>query len=94
MHYDNIGRPAHQRVCHNGQTLYDKSYTWGDLRLLRTFDTINGGSVRYDYDIFGSLSGAMYGDGSSQWHNIDLMGNVYDSPRPYGQELWSWWTAV
>ena len=66
----------------------------GDLRLLRTFDTINGGSVRYDYDIFGSLSGAMYGDGSCQWHNIDLMGNVYDSPRPYGQELWSWWTAV
>ena len=81
MHYDKIGRPTHQRVRHNGQTLYDKSYTWGDnLRLLRTFDTINGGSVRYDYDIFGSLSGAMYGDGSSQWHNIDLMGNVYDSP--------------
>ena len=34
----------------------------------------------------------MYGDGSSQWHNLDLMGNVYDSPRPHGQELWSWWT--
>ena len=29
MHYDKIGRPTHQRVRHNGQTLYDKSYTWG-----------------------------------------------------------------
>ena len=90
MHYDSIGRPAHQRVRHNGQTLYDKSYTWGDnLRLLRTFDTINGRSVRYDYDTFGSLSGAVYGDGSSQWRNPDLMGNVYDSPdrtdRSYGR---------
>ena len=90
MHYDKIGRPAHQRVHHNGQTLYDKSYTWGDnLRLLRTFDTINGRSVRYDYDTFGSLSGAVYGDGSRQWRNPDLMGNVYDSPdrtdRSYGR---------
>ena len=90
MHYDSIGRPAHQRVRHNGQTLYDKSYTWGDnLRLLRTFDTINGGSVRYDYDAFGSLSGAVYGDGSHQWRNPDAMGNVYDSPdrtdRSYGR---------
>ena len=81
MHYDKIGRPAHQRVHHNGQTLYDKSYTWGDnLRLLRTFDTINRRSVRYDYDAFGSLSGAVFGDGSRQWRNPDLMGNVYDSP--------------
>ena len=90
MHYDSIGRPAHQRVRHNGQTLYDKSYTWGDnLRLLRTFDTINGRSVRYDYDTFGSLSGAVFGDGSRQWRNPDLMGNVYDSPdrtdRSYGR---------
>ena len=61
----------------------------GDLRLLRTFDTINGGSVRYDYDAFGSLSGAVYGDGSCQWRNPDAMGNVYDSPdrtdRSYGR---------
>ena len=61
----------------------------GDLRLLRTFDTINGGSVRYDYDTFGSLSGAVYGDGSRQWRNPDAMGNVYDSPdrtdRSYGR---------
>ena len=90
MHYDSIGRPAHQRVRHNGRTLYDKSYTWGDnLRLLRTFDTINGRSVRYDYDAFGSLSGAVYGDGSRQWRNPDAMGNVYDSPdrtdRSYGR---------
>ena len=90
MHYDSIGRPAHQRVRHNGRTLLDKSYTWGDnLRLLRTFDTINGGSVRYDYDTFGSLSGAVYGDGSRQWRNPDAMGNVYDSPdrtdRSYGR---------
>ena len=90
MHYDSIGRPAHQRVRHNGRTLLDKSYTWGDnLRLLRTFDTINGGSVRYDYDAFGSLSGAVYGDGSHQWRNPDAMGNVYDSPdrtdRSYGR---------
>jgi len=90
MHYDSIGRPEHQRVRHNGQTLYDKSYTWGDnLRLLRTFDTINGRSVRYDYDAFGSLSGAVYGDGSHQWRNPDAMGNVYDSPdrtdRSYGR---------
>ena len=81
MHYDKIGRPTHQRVRHNGQTLYDKSYTWGDnLCLLRTFDTINRRSVRYDYVAFGSLSGAVYGDGSHQWRNPDLMGNVYDSP--------------
>ena len=81
MHYDKIGRPTHQRVRHNGQTMYDKSYTWGDnLCLLRTFDTINRRSVRYDYDAFGSLSGAVYGDGSHQWRNPDLMGNVYDSP--------------
>ena len=90
MHYDSIGRPAHQRVRHNGRTLLDKSYTWGDnLRLLRTFDTINGRSVRYDYDTFGSLSGAVYGDGSRQWRNPDAMGNVYDSPdrtdRSYGR---------
>ncbi|WP_455073716.1 RHS repeat-associated core domain-containing protein [Prevotella jejuni] len=90
MHYDSIGRPAHQRVRHNGRTLLDKSYTWGDnLRLLRTFDTINGRSVRYDYDAFGSLSGAVYGDGSCQWRNPDAMGNVYDSPdrtdRSYGR---------
>ena len=90
MHYDKIGRPTHQRVRHNGQTMYDKSYTWGDnLRLLRTFDTINGRSVRYDYDAFGSLSGAVFGDGSRQWRNPDLMGNVYDSPdrtdRSYGR---------
>ena len=90
MHYDKIGRPTHQRVRHNGQTLYDKSYTWGDnLCLLQTFDTINRRSVRYDYDTFGSLSGAMYGDGSRQWRNPDLMGNVYDSPdrtdRNYGR---------
>ncbi|WP_304412067.1 RHS repeat-associated core domain-containing protein [Prevotella sp. C561] len=81
MHYDKFGRPTHQRVRHNGQTLYDKSYTWGDnLCLLRTFDTINRRSVRYDYVAFGSLSGAVYGDGSHQWRNPDLMGNVYDSP--------------
>ena len=81
MHYDNVGRPAHQRVRHNGRTLLDKSYVWGDnLRLLRTLDTINGRSVRYDYDAFGSLSGAVYGDGSRQWRNPDAMGNVYDSP--------------
>ena len=80
MHYDKIGRPTHQRVRHNGRTLYDKSYTWGDnLCLLQTFDTINRRSVRYDYDAFGSLSGAVYGDGSRQWRNPDLMGNVYDS---------------
>ena len=90
MHYDKIGRPTHQRVRHNGQTMYDKSYTWGDnLCLLRTFDTINRRSVRYDYDAFASLSGAMYGDGSRQWRNPDLMGNVYDSPdrtdRNYGR---------
>ena len=90
MHYDKIGRPTHQRVRHNGQTLYDKSYTWGDnLCLLRTFDTINGRNIRYDYDAFASLSGAMYGDGSRQWRNPDLMGNVYDSPdrtdRSYGR---------
>jgi len=90
MHYDKIGRPTHQRVRHNGQTLYDKSYTWGDnLCLLQTFDTINRRSVRYDYDAFGSLSGAVYGDGSRQWRNPDAMGNVYDSPdrtdRSYGR---------
>ena len=90
MHYDKIGRPTHQRVRHNGQTMYDKSYTWGDnLCLLRTYDTINRRSVRYDYDAFASLSGAMYGDGSRQWRNPDLMGNVYDSPdrtdRNYGR---------
>ena len=56
MQYDNVGHPAHQRVRHNGRTLLDKSYGWGDnLRLLRTLDTINGRSVRYDYDTFGSL---------------------------------------
>jgi len=90
MHCDKIGRPTHQRVRHNGQTLYDKSYTCGDnLCLLRTFDTINGRNIRYDYDAFASLSGAMYGDGSRQWRNPDLMGNVYDSPdrtdRSYGR---------
>ena len=89
MLYDNIGRPAHKRVRHNGQTLLDKSYLWGDnLRLLQTLDTINRRSVRYDYDTFGSLSGAVYGDGSRQWRNPDAMGNVYDSPdrtdRSYG----------
>nr|WP_025079098.1 RHS repeat protein [Prevotella fusca] len=81
MQYDNVGRPAHQRVCHNGRTLLGKSYVWGDnLRLLRTLDTINSRSVRYDYDAFGSLSGAVYGDGSRQWRNPDAMGNVYDNP--------------
>ena len=81
MQYDNVGRPAHQRVRHNGRTLLGKSYVWGDnLRLLRTLDTINGRNVRYDYDAFGSLSAAVYGDGSRQWRNLDLMGNVYDSP--------------
>jgi len=90
MQYDNVGRPAHQRIRHNGRTLLDKSYLWGDnLRLLQTLDTINGRSVRYDYDTFGSLSGAVYGDGSRQWRNPDLMGNVYDSPdrtdRSYGR---------
>ena len=90
MLYDNIGRPAHKRVRHNGQTLLDKSYLWGDnLRLLQTLDTINRRSVRYDYDTFGSLSGAVYGDGSCQWRNPDAMGNVYDSPdrtdRSYGR---------
>ena len=90
MKYDNIGRPTHQRVQHNGRTLLDKSYLWGDnLRLLQTLDTINRRSVRYDYDIFGSLSGAVYGDGSRQWRNPDAMGNVYDSPdrtdRSYGR---------
>nr|WP_314475275.1 RHS repeat-associated core domain-containing protein [uncultured Prevotella sp.] len=90
MQYDNVGRPAHQRVRHNGRTLLDKSYLWGDnLRLLQTLDTINRRSVRYDYDTFGSLSGAVYGDGSRQWRNLDAMGNVYDSPdrtdRSYGR---------
>ena len=90
MQYDNVGRPAHQRVQHNGRTLLDKSYLWGDnLRLLQTLDTINRRSVRYDYDTFGSLSGAVYGDGSCQWRNPDAMGNVYDSPdrtdRSYGR---------
>ena len=90
MQYDNVGRPAHQRVRHNGRTLLDKSYLWGDnLRLLQTLDTINRRSVRYDYDTFGSLSGAVYGDGSRQWRNPDAMGNVYDSPdrtdRSYGR---------
>ena len=81
MKYDNIGRPAHQRVRHNGRTLLDKSYLWGDnLRLLQALDTINHRSVRYDYDTFGSLSGAVYGDGSCQWRNPDTMGNVYDIP--------------
>ena len=65
-------------------------YVWGDnLRFLRTLDTINCRSVRYDYDAFGSLSGAVYGDGSRQWRNPDAMGNVYDSPdrtdRTYGR---------
>ena len=59
-----------------------------NLRLLQTLDTINRRSVRYDYDTFGSLSGAVYGDGSCQWRNPDAMGNVYDSPdrtdRSYG----------
>ena len=87
---DNVGRPAHQRIRHNGRTQYDKSYLWGDnLRLLQTLDTINRRSVRYDYDTFGSLSGAVYGDGSCQWRNPDAMGNVYDSPdrtdRSYGR---------
>ena len=90
MQYDNVGRPAHQRVRHNGRTLLDKSYLWGDnLRLQQTLDTINRRSVRYDYDTFGSLSGAVYGDGSRQWRNPDAMGNVYDSPdrtdRSYGR---------
>ena len=90
MQYDNVGRPAHQRVRHNGRTLLDKSYLWGDnLRLLQTLDTINHRSVRYDYDTFGSLSGAVYDDGSCQWRNPDAMGNVYDSPdrtdRSYGR---------
>ena len=90
MKYDNIGRPTHQRVQHNGRTLLDKSYLWGDnLRLLQALDTINRRSVRYDYDTFGSLSGAVYGDGSRQWRNPDAMGNVYDSPdrtdRSYGR---------
>ena len=90
MKYDNIGRPAHQRVRHNGRTLLDKSYLWGDnLRLLQALDTINHRSVRYDYDTFGSLSGAVYDDGSCQWRNPDAMGNVYDSPdrtdRSYGR---------
>ena len=90
MQYDNVGRPAHQRVRHNGRTLLDKSYLWSDnLRLLQTLDTINHRSVRYDYDTFGSLSGAVYGDGSRQWRNPDAMGNVYDSPdrtdRSYGR---------
>ena len=90
MKYDNIGRPAHQRVRHNGRTLLDKSYLWGDnLRLLQALDTINHRSVRYDYDTFGSLSGAVYGDGSRQWRNPDAMGNVYGSPdrtdRSYGR---------
>ena len=87
---DNVGRPAHQRIRHNGRTQYDKSYLWGDnLRLLQTLDTINRRSVRYDYDTFGSLSGAVYDDGSCQWRNPDAMGNVYDSPdrtdRSYGR---------
>jgi len=60
-----------------------------NLCLLQTFDTINRRSVRYDYDAFGSLSGAVYGDGSRQWCNPDLKGNVYDSPdrtdRNYGR---------
>ena len=90
MQYDNVGCPAHQRVRHNGRTLLDKSYLWGDnLRFLQTLDTINRRSVRYDYDTFGSLSGAVYGDGSRQWRNPDAMGNVYDSPdrtdRSYGR---------
>ena len=88
MHYDNVGRPAHQRVRHNGRTLLGKSYVWGDnLRLLRTLDTINGRNVRYDYDAFGSLSASVYGDGSRQWRNPDLMGKRVRQPRPYGQEL-------
>ena len=61
----------------------------GNLRLLRTLDTINGRNVRYDYDAFDSLSGAVFGDSSRQWRNPDLMGNVYDSPdrtdRSYGR---------
>ena len=90
MQYDNVGRPAHQRVRHNGRTLLDKSYLWGDnLRLLQALDTINRRSVRYDYNTFGSLSGAIYDDGSCQWRNPDAMGNVYDSPdrtdRSYGR---------
>ena len=60
-----------------------------NLRLQQTLDTINRRSVRYDYDTFGSLSGAVYGDGSCQWRNPDAMGNVYDSPdrtdRSYGR---------
>ena len=73
-----------------GERCLTSQYVWGDnLRFLQALDTINHRSVRYDYDTFGSLSGAVYGDGSRQWRNPDAMGNVYDSPdrtdRSYGR---------
>ena len=67
------------------------SHTFGVIIFVfsKSLDTINRRSVRYDYDTFGSLSGAVYGDGSRQWRNPDAMGNVYDSPdrtdRSYGR---------
>ena len=80
MQYDGVGRPSRQSVIRGGHPLYNRSYRWDDdFRLSHTHDAISGSFVRYFYDDFGSLAEAEYGDGTRQWRNPDIMGNVYDS---------------
>lgn len=80
--YDHTGMPISQKVKVGKDTKLEKDYQWAaGSRLMQTLDKISGRKTSFDYDIYGSLAAAHYGDGTSDIKNPDSTGCLYESSR-------------
>ncbi|MGM5629404.1 HNH/ENDO VII family nuclease [Apibacter raozihei] len=81
MEYDELGRPVSQKVSVDNRTttLHSENRWKENFKLAETLNRLTGGSVRYDYDAFGSLAAARYEDGTTEYKNPDETGNLYNS---------------
>lgn len=87
---DKLGRPIRHEVGTFFSTQRDVQYHWDvNDRLKMIHDTMNVTTTEYDYDGFGSLSSANYGDGSIDFRMPDVVGNLFRNKnrtdRKYGK---------
>lgn len=76
---DYIGRPVRHETLSPLEKSRSKTYAWDIDNRLHQIQDSQLGTTRFEYDAFGNLSVATYGDGSFEYRMPDENGNLFKS---------------
>ncbi|PZP51078.1 MAG: hypothetical protein DI598_04040, partial [Pseudopedobacter saltans] len=80
--YDAYSRLVSQTVRQQGSTRagHRRDYNWQAGNRLKAVSDSTTGTKQFHHDVYGNLTEVLYGDGSVEYREPDLVGNLFETP--------------